>query len=239
MQALENAGRRSWVKTYPLCPNARMDERNRAGLLSFGCRFSGQFTDQMPFRNCQLERETPRMKLFTLLMAVTLCSLTGVAQETLTEPEFADVFFRLDAGKLISLERQTATIQGKASGFIVMNMKASMEIPGTKSPVRFHSDQPLNFVVRSMLAPLAVDPSTFYFLRKLNSKKKTRELVVMVGHASPGSATMNNDPAQGALPVTFARYGASSLKITTGPLPPGEYALSGPYAQTFFCFGVD
>ena len=25
MQALENAGRRSWVKTYPLCPNAGMD----------------------------------------------------------------------------------------------------------------------------------------------------------------------------------------------------------------------
>jgi hypothetical protein len=90
-----------------------------------------------------------------------------------------------------------------------------------------------------VLAPLAVDPSTFYFLRKLNSKKKTRELVVMVGHASPGSATMNNDPAQGALPVAFARYGASSLKITIGPLPPGEYAFSGPYAQTFFCFGVD
>lgn len=49
MQALENAGRRSRVKTYPLWLIARMDERNRTGLLSFGCRFSGQFTDQMPF----------------------------------------------------------------------------------------------------------------------------------------------------------------------------------------------
>src|ERR1035441_7520471 len=28
MQALENTGRRSWVNTYPLCPNARMDEQN-------------------------------------------------------------------------------------------------------------------------------------------------------------------------------------------------------------------
>jgi hypothetical protein len=28
MQALENTGRRSWVKTYPLCPSARMDEQN-------------------------------------------------------------------------------------------------------------------------------------------------------------------------------------------------------------------
>lgn len=179
------------------------------------------------------------MKLLTTLVIVTLCSLAGLAQETPTEPEFADVFFRLDAGKLVPLERQTATIQGKASGFIVMNMKASWEITGTKSPVRFRSDQPLDFVVRSLLTQSAMDPSTFYFLRKLNIKKKTRELVVMVGHASPGSATMNNDPAQGALPVTFARYGTSSLKMTTGPLPSGEYALSGPYAQTVFCFGVD
>jgi hypothetical protein len=49
MQALENTARWSWVKTYPLWLIARMNERNRAGLLSFGCRFSGQFTDQMPF----------------------------------------------------------------------------------------------------------------------------------------------------------------------------------------------
>jgi hypothetical protein len=45
MQALENAGRRSWVKTYPLCPKAHMDEtggerkiriqRQNGGLISF------------------------------------------------------------------------------------------------------------------------------------------------------------------------------------------------------------
>jgi hypothetical protein len=179
------------------------------------------------------------MKFRLLLVSVMFCTLAGMAQETVAEPEFADVFFRLDSGKLVPLERQTAAIQGKASGFIVMSMKASWEIPGAKSPIRFRSEQPLDFVVRSLLAQSAVDPSTFYFLRKLNSKKKTRELVVMNGHASPGSATINNNPAQDALPVTFARYGASSLKMTTGPLPPGEYALSGPYAQTLFCFGVD
>jgi hypothetical protein len=180
------------------------------------------------------------MKFRLFLVSLMFCALAGVAQETLTEPEFADVFFRLDSGKLVPLEHQAAAIQGRASGFIVMSMKTSWEIPGTKSLVRFRSDQPLDFVVRSPLVQSAVDPSTFYFLRKLNRKKKTRELVVMNGHASPGSATINNNPAQDALPVTFARYGASSLKMTTGPLPPGEYVLSGPYGQTtVFCFGVD
>lgn len=179
------------------------------------------------------------MKFRLLLIGLVSCTLAGMAQETVAEPEFADVIFRLDSGKLVPLERQTAAIQGKASGFIVMSIKASWEIPGTKSPVRFRSDLPLDFVVRSSLVQSAVDPSTFYFLRRLNSRKKTRELVVMNGHASPGGATVNNNPAQDALPVTFVRYGASSLKMTTGPLPPGEYALNGPYAQIVFCFGID
>jgi hypothetical protein len=186
-----------------------------------------------------MKRGNPKMKLLTTLLLVALCSLTGPAQSTLPEPEFADAFFRLDADRLIPLERQTGYIQAKASGFIVMSMKSSFEFPGAKSPVRFRSDQSLDFVVRSPLAPSAVDPSTVYFLRRMNSKKKTRELSLMVGRASPGSATMHNDPAQDALHVTFARYGSSSLKMTTGPLPPGEYALGRPYIQTVFCFGID
>jgi hypothetical protein len=171
--------------------------------------------------------------------AISGWTQTPVAKEVVTEPEFADVFFRLDAGKLVPLEHQTAYIHVESSGFIVMNTRTSYEIPGTKSPVRFRSDQPLDFVVRSLFAPSAVDPSTFYLLRRLDSKKKTRGLIVTVGHANPGGATVNNDPTQGALPVTFARYGDSSLKMTTAPLPPGEYALSRSYVLTLFCFGVD
>lgn len=181
------------------------------------------------------------MKLLTTLelVLIALCSFVGIAQETLSEPEFSDVFFRLDAGKLVPLERQTATIQGKASGFIVMSMKASSEFPGAKSPVRFHSYETLDFVVRFALAPSAVDPNTLYVLRKLNGKKKSRELVFMAGHASPVGASTKTDLAEGVLPVTFARYGTSSIRMTTRSLPPGEYAISRPYAQTVFCFGVD
>lgn len=179
------------------------------------------------------------MKLFSTLLIAVLCSIAGVAQETLLEPEYADVFFRLDAGKLVPLERQTASIQGKASGFIVMSTKAASEFPGAKSPVRFHSDQLLDFVFRSALASSTVDPSTLYVLRKLNSKKKSRELVIMAGHITPIGGSTKTDLAQGVLPVTFAHYGTSSIKMSTGPLPPGEYAVSLVYAQTVFCFGID
>jgi hypothetical protein len=178
-------------------------------------------------------------RLYLLLVILMFYSVAGVAQEAATEPAFVEVFFRLDAGKLAPLERETAFIQGKASGFIVMNTKATSEFSGAKSPVRFHSDQPLDFVVRSALAPSAVDPKTLYVLRKLNSKKKSRELVIMAGKFSPLGGSTTTDRSQGALPVTFARYGASSIKMTTGPLPPGEYTVSRLYGQTAFCFGVD
>jgi hypothetical protein len=179
------------------------------------------------------------MKFRLLPVALIFCVMAGAAQETVSEPEFADVFFGLEATKLVPLERQTAAIQGKASGFIVMSMKASSEFPGAKSPVRFHADQPLNFVVRSALAQSTVDPNTLYVLRRLNIKKKSRELIIMAGHASPVGASTKTDLAEGVLPVTFVRYGASSIKMTTGSLPPGEYAVSRLHAQTVFCFGVD
>jgi hypothetical protein len=105
------------------------------------------------------------MKLLTPLLIIFIGSLAGVAQVKLSEPEFANVFFRLDAGSLVPLERQTASIQGRATGFIVMSTKAASEFPGTKSPVRFRSDQPLDFVVRSPIASSTVDPSSVYVLQ--------------------------------------------------------------------------
>jgi hypothetical protein len=174
-----------------------------------------------------------------VLATLFVVAIVGWSQETVAEPEFADVFFRLDGGKLIPLERQTAIIQGKASGFIVMSMKSASEFPGAKSPVRFTSDRPLDFVVRTLLASSAVDPSTLYVLRKLGAKKKSRELVIMSGHASPLGASTNSPLAQGVLPVEFSRYGASSIRMTTMALPPGEYAVSRQFGQTVFCFGVD
>jgi hypothetical protein len=103
------------------------------------------------------------VKIWIAIVAL-FCSVGCIAQDAVPEPQFNDVFTGLDSGKLIPLEQQSGAIQGKASGFISMNMKGSWEIPGTKSPVRFHSGQPLDFVVRSYLAATldtsGVDPRT-------------------------------------------------------------------------------
>ena len=177
--------------------------------------------------------------LFAIFSSRPVVKAQSNQPSLLVEPDTSEVFYRLENSKLISLERQTATIHGKASGFIVMRMKSVSEFPGGKSPVRFHSGEPLDFVVRSALALSAVDPNTFYSLRHLDAKKKTRALVIMEGHASPVGASMQTNLAQGVLPVEFSKYSNGSIKLHTGPLVPGEYAVSHTYAQTVFCFGVD
>lgn len=172
-----------------------------------------------------------------LVSAALLCALSCFAQSP--EPEFYDVFFRLDAGKLVPLERQTSSIQGKASGFIVMNAKGVAVLPGGKSPVRFRSEDALDFIVRSPLAASAADPEALYCLRKLDAKKKQRELVITTLHASAVGASTKRTATTGLLPLTFSRYGNSSYKLSTPPLPPGEYAVGRLYGQLVFCFGVD
>jgi hypothetical protein len=179
-----------------------------------------------------------RRKVEMKLLATVLLAFACFAQTTL-EPEIADIFFRLDQNKLVPLERQSAAIRGGAHGFIVMSMKSTSEFPGAKSPVRFKSGEPVDFVVRSVFRLSAGDPNTIYCLRKLNGKKKTRELVIMSGHASPIGASMTTTPSEGMLPVEFSKYGNSSLKMTTGALSPGEYAVGHPYGPAVFCFGVD
>jgi hypothetical protein len=83
------------------------------------------------------------------------------------------------------------------------------------------------------------DPNSMYVLRKLEQRKNGRCLTVMAGHFSPVGGSVSTNFAQGGLPVEFARYGGGSLKLTSGDLPPGEYAVSRAHGQALFCFGVD
>ena len=189
-----------------------------------------------------------RTALF-LLVALTLRSQVDnkvqnqtepSAKQIVTEPEFADVFFRLDAGKLIPLERESM-----ATSFHVGMFSGSTKsvISGDRSPVRFHPDEPLEFIVRTGPVTASQDPASAYHLRPLTVNKKTRELAIAESHLTGfASATSKMDAAIDELPVEFARYGSSSLKLTIKPLPPGEYALGQSYGGlglAVFCFGID
>jgi hypothetical protein len=179
-----------------------------------------------------------RALLSTLGILVVLGASAQTADldsKTVSEPEFAGVVFRLDAGKLIPLERQSiANMRTSTSGFMVVQAKSVWVFAGPKSPVRFGKET-LEFVART---PAEIDPAMMYHLRKLDSRKKTREMTFVTARGTPfgASATTQTDEA---LAVTFSRYGSSSFKIIVAGLPPGEYAIQATASQAVFCFGVN
>ena len=185
-----------------------------------------KLTDSAPYR-----RNLASVALLSVLFACI-----SWAQETVLEPEFPDVFFGLDAGKLVPLERQAmGNLHAGAFGG-----KYTAEFPGGKSPVRFRSGDPLEFVIRRVADS---DPAGMYHLRTLMADKKKRQFIIMSVHlTSPFSATAKFGASEGDVPTTYSRYGASSIKMAVSKLPVGEYALGisfGGTGQAMFCFGVD
>jgi len=166
----------------------------------------------------------------------------AVAQQA-AEPQFNDVFFALDqtAGKLVPLERQTATVQGKAKFGGFGGIKLSSQFKPAKSPIRFKSNERPQFVVRSFAAASTVDPNTLYVLRTLTKRGDKRELVMTESHGPLALGGTTSNLAEGVLQITFEKFGQYSLKVLTEePIPPGEYALSRRAGMMdLFCFGVD
>jgi hypothetical protein len=160
----------------------------------------------------------------------------------LTEPEFANVFFRLVDGKLIPLERQTATIHLHAGGFIVHDASGEGEVQGARSPVRFQHADKLDLVVRCPAALADEDPDTVYHLRVLDAKKRARKWLFASGEGVGGVHVSVESRSESILPVKWSKYGDSSLIMNTGSLPAGEYAVGKVQPGgiiTVFCFGVD
>lgn len=171
------------------------------------------------------------MKSTVLVLAALASAAFG--QTATPEPEFPDVFYGLEDGQLVKLERQAISMHVKLTS--PMSAKAQIEIAGGASPVRFHSGQPLDFIVRSPVSTVG-DPDAMYHVRKLESRKHNR--LAQLVHASPFGASTKSS-AEGVMPVAFSRYGASSVKMTTESLAPGEYAVGRQHGETVFCFGVD
>ena len=176
--------------------------------------------------------------LFSLLLAAC-CAAAQDPFDPTPEPQAAEIFYSLHNGKLLPLEREIPIFRSHAAGFVVMTTRSVREIPGPKSPVRFHSEERLDFIVRSALKLDSADPNTIYCVRRLDRKKATRELVLSTGRITPAGGTSKMDPMEGVVPAEFSQYGDHSLKVTAGPLPPGEYAVGRLYGAALFCFGVD
>lgn len=143
------------------------------------------------------------------------------------EPDMVGVFYRLSAGTLVPLERQSTT-KLRRKGMFTVTVLA--DLPGAKSPVRFRAGERIEFVVR--IGALLSDPGSTLLLQPLKSTKKSREYVKVV-------ADIGGMKDFETVPVEFNRYGETSLKITPHPLQPGEYGLAMSTSQAVYCFGVD
>jgi hypothetical protein len=178
-----------------------------------------------------------------VLLIPCLAVVAAVGQQV-PEPQYSDAFsaFDVSAGKLIALERQTATIHGSVKALGYGGIKVAAEFKPGKSPIRFKSGDRPQFVVRSPASAFAsIDPSTLYVLRALKKKGNKRELVMTESHGPLGLGGAFGNLAEGVLPVTFEKFGEHSLKLLSEePLRPGEYALSRRSGMMdLFCFGID
>ena len=170
------------------------------------------------------------------LMAITL----GAQDKPLPVPTFDGVFYRYDrlAGTLVDLEHQTAAVASKPKALGFGGYKAFFYLRGARSPVRFKTNNPSEFIVS---LPPRTDPHTIQFF-VLRQGKNRRELVEQESNRpSPlGVGQSHNIMDQSEVPFEIQKYGESSYRlIPSKPLAPGEYSFSFSTNNVAYAFGID
>ena len=177
---------------------------------------------------------------YMILCVLFLFAHNISAQETkkVQEPEYIGVFAFLDPGtsNLQDLERQTPEAKVKVKAFGYGGAESSMQIKGDRSPIRFKTNQKLEFIVRT--ASQQIDPMSLIQLFSFTPNKGMRRLMMAkVGSIGMSSKAVTN---QSAISFNVAKYGDSSFKVVpANTLSPGEYCLSTSTSTDAFCFGID
>ncbi len=175
---------------------------------------------------------------FGMILVIVLFFQTVSAQQSqkILEPEYIGVFFYLNEGKLVALERQSAESKLKIKAMGFGGGESILQIKGEQSNVRFKADQKVEFVVR--VSSQSTDPVSIIQFYRFESKKGMRRLsIAKAGTMGMGAKSIVN---QNAVSFNAAKYGESSFKIVpANALLPGEYCFSGAASQDGFCFGID
>lgn len=188
------------------------------------------------------------MQRFLLwLGCLTLLALTGplatAAQPNLsTEPTEVGVLTRrIKTGSFQTLELCNSGVSSEFS--IFLNGCTFYRIPGSHSSVRFTSQEPIEFFLRSFLDtsdPRAAffpvrDPNLFELFQCEVEDESRKVILSDQGFAS--TTTMAGRP------LTVKLAGSASFSLSpTGALGPGEYVIRYPLERDharLFCFGVD
>lgn len=159
--------------------------------------------------------------------AICLCAR---AQSVLEPDNFnAVVYLDTASGKVVPLERETASESTKLRALGFGGAKQVASVPGSSSPVRFPAGQSHTFAVR--LAQGA-DPGKFH-LYKFASTGNAREVVLTNAYVVGAKAGM------GTVHFDTSTLGTTSFKfVTESNLPPGEYGFSANDSQDVYCFSL-
>ncbi|MFA6924780.1 MAG: hypothetical protein WC223_11075 [Bacteroidales bacterium] len=181
------------------------------------------------------------MKLWALVFAIFSFSQTIAQKVKISEPEWdGDIVYVNDSvGKGLSLERQQASVKGKANASMyVMGMgkvTATYNLKGSSSPVRIRKKSTLQFIYKS--SSNEVNPKSVIQVFKLQQAKNQRKLEIGSVETFKGSSAGDIS----FIEFKAEKYGKSSYLITLTNLQPGEYAFSlgSQNTSVMFAFGVD
>src|ERR1700719_2121264 len=82
-----------------------------------------------------------KVAMVVLALAQLSIAVALAQEDKIVEPEYASVFYVLQAGRLVDLERQTPGQSSKGRNILIV-------IQGEKSAVRFTPNESIRFVVR-------------------------------------------------------------------------------------------
>ncbi len=174
--------------------------------------------------------------VFAPVAAIAFILVGAVAMQP--SPDAGVGIFGTQAQTTLPLEHEKVTLVSSASGFFSYKSSGAWVVRGDKSPVRFHAGMPISVVIRFVSDPHAPLPAQEFILRRLDVKRKRREIVIVTGHSSAFGSSVQTDAMAGALPVKFTQNSQGYSSDPT-PLQPGEYALTQPGGSDWYCFGVD
>ncbi|MGD0192177.1 MAG: hypothetical protein ABSD74_15665 [Rhizomicrobium sp.] len=172
----------------------------------------------------------------TALAAGTMISAASAA----SAPQFVGVIEERDPsnGNYTELERQTPVQSHSVEALGWGSYDDFLEFVGERSPVRFKSGTPLEFVVA--VQHQDTDPQESIQFWRLLPKDGKRSL--HTGHAGSGMLSSTTTSVTDEQRVLFSAetFGGTFYKIVaTQPLPPGEYSLNTTTNPESFNFGID
>jgi hypothetical protein len=167
----------------------------------------------------------------TICLIYMCCFIRVQAQEKTTapipNPEYLNqVYYIGDSNKLLSLEKEKATMKTKTKLGGFGGSSSSYVMEGSSSPVQFGNSKP-SFAVKT--EGMMMDPSNVLKLYRFEKKNNTRESMI----SNSGFRGKNSSNNQGGISFTIKKTSTGVFVLSPEePLEPGEYGFMNMMTPT-------